>query len=276
MSAQRDFVRDSDPDRYICALFAEPKFQQDLFSLYAFYIEISDIPHRVKEPQLGQIRLQWWRDVIENISDTCLHYNFISRGLCQVYERYNLSSSCLNVILDTRLLDLEKYQPETISDLISYLKGTSGAVSLLALDIIGIKEPETRTAVEEVAIAYGLIGIIRSTSFLAARDRILLPKELLQTHKILPDDIIRGSASCHLKIASQQVIDIGRAFLKRARARRIQGKRGAMCCLLLATLTNLYMARLVRFRFDAFKPEINELTPFKPWILTFNSLLGRF
>ena len=66
MPANREFVRKFDRDRYLCTLFADRHDQEFLFTIYALYNELANIPFRIQEPKLGEIRLQWWR---ENLSE---------------------------------------------------------------------------------------------------------------------------------------------------------------------------------------------------------------
>src|SRR5580692_2883864 len=58
-------VRQHDRDRFQTALFAPVADREALFSLYAFNYEIARVRESVREPMLGQIRLQWWREAIE-------------------------------------------------------------------------------------------------------------------------------------------------------------------------------------------------------------------
>jgi phytoene synthase len=57
-------VRAADKDRFLSALFAPAHQRGPLFALYAFNAEIASVRDRAREPMPGEIRLQWWRDVI--------------------------------------------------------------------------------------------------------------------------------------------------------------------------------------------------------------------
>ncbi|WP_292449794.1 squalene/phytoene synthase family protein, partial [Mesorhizobium sp.] len=57
-------VRAADHDRYLTVLYAPEDKRGALFSLYAFNAEISGIRDRIHEALPGEVRLQWWRDVI--------------------------------------------------------------------------------------------------------------------------------------------------------------------------------------------------------------------
>ena len=58
-------VRHHDRDRFQTALFAPARRREALFALYAFNYEIARVRESVREPMLGQIRLQWWREAID-------------------------------------------------------------------------------------------------------------------------------------------------------------------------------------------------------------------
>src|SRR5436309_9863777 len=58
-------VRRHDRDRYQTALFAPAERREALLALYAFNYEIARVRETVSEPMLGQIRLQWWREVLD-------------------------------------------------------------------------------------------------------------------------------------------------------------------------------------------------------------------
>src|SRR3954452_17343605 len=57
-------VRVADKDRFLATLFAPAEKRGPLFALYAFDLEIAGIRERAREPMPGEIRLQWWRDVL--------------------------------------------------------------------------------------------------------------------------------------------------------------------------------------------------------------------
>ena len=65
LSPLGELVRRHDRDRYQTALFAPADRREALFALYAFNYEIARVRESVTQPMLGQIRLQWWREVID-------------------------------------------------------------------------------------------------------------------------------------------------------------------------------------------------------------------
>jgi phytoene synthase len=64
----RRTAREFDLDRYLAALLAPASARAGLLTIAAFHGEIARIPAIVHEPTIAAIRLQWWRDVIDDAS----------------------------------------------------------------------------------------------------------------------------------------------------------------------------------------------------------------
>src|SRR5262245_49761252 len=62
-----DLVRSGDRDRFLCAAAAPPGSRRVLLALLAFNLEIARTREVVREPMLGEIRLQWWRESLDEI-----------------------------------------------------------------------------------------------------------------------------------------------------------------------------------------------------------------
>src|SRR3954452_23828685 len=58
------FVRAHDPDRFLCALFAQAARREAVFALLAYNHELARAREAARTPLLALMRLQWWRDVV--------------------------------------------------------------------------------------------------------------------------------------------------------------------------------------------------------------------
>ncbi len=58
-------VRHHDKDRFLASLYAPAERRPFLFALYAFALEIGRVRRVVREPLVGTIRLQWWREALD-------------------------------------------------------------------------------------------------------------------------------------------------------------------------------------------------------------------
>ena len=57
-------VRAHDRGRYLATLFAPADRRDALYTLYAFNHEIVRVREAARESMPGEIRLQWWREVL--------------------------------------------------------------------------------------------------------------------------------------------------------------------------------------------------------------------
>jgi phytoene/squalene synthetase len=62
-------VERADPDRFAALMSAPVAVRRVCFPLYAFNIEVSRAPWVTKEPMIAEMRLQWWRDALEEIGE---------------------------------------------------------------------------------------------------------------------------------------------------------------------------------------------------------------
>ena len=60
-------VQRGDPDRFLATMSVPPAARAVLFPLYAFNVEVARAPWVTEEPMIAEMRLQWWRDAVEEL-----------------------------------------------------------------------------------------------------------------------------------------------------------------------------------------------------------------
>ncbi|MDI9349789.1 MAG: squalene/phytoene synthase family protein [Candidatus Symbiobacter sp.] len=60
-------LRDHDREHYLLTLFAPRRVRTDMGVVFAFAFELAAIRMRVRERQIGAIRLAWWRDFLTRL-----------------------------------------------------------------------------------------------------------------------------------------------------------------------------------------------------------------
>jgi len=83
-------VRNHNIDRYLTTLYLPQDKRFDVFALYGFDAEICNIANVVSEPMMGEIRLQWWRELIAGKRDGEATNHPVAGPLLAVIERHNL------------------------------------------------------------------------------------------------------------------------------------------------------------------------------------------
>src|SRR5512140_2160659 len=99
-------VREADRDRYLATLFAPAERRDALFALYAFNAEIARVRDVAREPLPGEIRLQWWREVLNGERDGEAAAHPVAAALRETLARYQLPSEQLLNLIEAHSFDL--------------------------------------------------------------------------------------------------------------------------------------------------------------------------
>ncbi len=159
-----DQVKEADPDRFRASLFAEPDARQKLAVLYAFHAELAKVPEYVSEPMLGEIRYQWWREVVEQIfSDAPVRQHEVSTPLNALVNARSLSRYRLDKLINARSRDLDPTPFTDIEDARTYCRETSGTLAVLAGECVSDSAPED--ALMMAGEAWGMVGLARAWRF---------------------------------------------------------------------------------------------------------------
>src|SRR3978361_517560 len=95
-------VRTADPDRYFSALFAPAPQRPFLFAFYDFTTEVSRIAETVREPMLGAIKLEWWRETAEGAAKGSPRNHDVARGLAALFADRQITLPSLEAIIAAR------------------------------------------------------------------------------------------------------------------------------------------------------------------------------
>lgn len=128
-------LQKSDPERYLACLYLPENIRHCAITLYAFDAEIARIPFVVSEPMPGEIKIQWWRDLIKSGGN--VGSGPLAEALLHVAEQSKLPLDVLDNYLEARIFDLyqdpmpdtgtyEGYLGETVSSFLNMIALASG------------------------------------------------------------------------------------------------------------------------------------------------------
>ena len=132
-----DQVRRFDRDRYLTALFAAAQARDDLMALYAFNLEVAKTREMVREPMMGLMRLQWWRDAIAEIYAGNERRHQVVQPLAAAIRRRGLDRAPFDRLIDAREGDMGETPPADLPALVAYVDATAGGLGLLAAQTLG-------------------------------------------------------------------------------------------------------------------------------------------
>jgi len=256
-------VREADRDRYLATLFAPTRHRDALFSLYAFNTEIVRVRAAAREPMPGEIRLQWWREIIERERDGEAAAHPVAAALQEIRSRYGLKPDRFLGLIDAHVFDLYDEPMATLEDLDRFGEKTEGALFGLAAEILG---DENDTLTRYAGIGYAIAGIVCCLGQHAARRQLYIPLEVLERHGGDREDIFARIATepihaalAELRRHARRYLAAGQAVLERADPRTLPA-------LLAAALAGPQLRSMERADADPFRPPA--LAPWwRQWLL---------
>ncbi len=193
LSTLGGFVRQHDPDRYLCALFAPAAKREALFALAAYNHELARAREAASQPLLALIRLQWWREVVENaaVGGPPRQHEVATPLHAAIADRL-LDPDDLTAMANAREVETEESIP-TASAFQAYLRGTAGGFAQAAGRLLGARGAYP-VALQYGGALYGLAGVLRSTAALARQGRCLLPEDALAEAGLTPHAVVADPA----------------------------------------------------------------------------------
>src|SRR5665647_459777 len=182
-------VREADRDRYLTALFAPSERRDALLALYAFNVEITRVRDIAREPMPGEIRLQWWREVLSGEREGEGAAHPVAAALMASLKQYAIAPERLSAIVDAHTFDLYDDPLQTLDDLDNYAVMTQSALIDIAADILGADRSETMMLIRSAGIAYTVAGILSGLARHVARGQLYIPLEVLERHGAKRDEI---------------------------------------------------------------------------------------
>lgn len=267
-------LRRNDRQRYQTALFAPPERRDALFALYAFNFEIARIREAAREPLLSRVRLQWWRETVDEIyAGAKPRRHDVVEALAAAIRNHGLSRGSFDALLDARETDLSDDPPPTLAALEAYADGSSASLVRLALEALGARDEGTTAAGRTVGIAYSLAGLLAAVPFHARMKRVFLPAELIERHNLdIERTLFELKTTPALAEIVKDVAACARARLAEGRAMRSAVSRQALPALLPAVIVAHRLKLLDRLRQNVFDARWSSPDGLQSWRLFWAAL----
>jgi NADH dehydrogenase [ubiquinone] 1 alpha subcomplex assembly factor 6 len=250
-------LRRNDRDRYLAALFVPADRRAAVFALYAFNHEIAKTREVVSEPLLGRIRLQWWREAIEEAYGSGpFRAHEVMTPLAAAIREHGLSREHLDAMVDARELDLAEEPPASLGELEQYCADTSGRLQRLVLEALGVRDDDAAEAAREVGVAYALVGLVRAMPFHARARRYYIPADIAREVGLDLAMLFELKPLPTLAAAVDRLAVRARERLTSARSRRRHLPKAALPALLPARIASGYLADIELVRGDVFDPRL--------------------
>ena len=247
-------VRAADKDRYLASLFAPDAARQHLHALYAFASEIARVRDAAREPLPGEIRLQWWRDVVNGVARGEVAASPVAAALLDTVARCVLPAERLIALVDAHAFDLYDDAMSSVADLDAYAEHTCGTLFALAAQILGGTDGAgaIAAAAAPAGIAYGVAQRLRTFPRDLARRQLFVPLDLLRQSGATREEIEARQNAAGLRGALAALRDHARAAYARFQAVASDIPDSCAPAFLVAALAPPLLARLDAAAADPF------------------------
>ena len=281
MSAHDEYclaqVRQGDRDRYLALLFAPASARSALAAIAAFNLELARAASEITESMLGLVRLQWWREAVEEIrAGGAVRRHQVAEALASATRAHGLSTDRMLAMIASREEELESEGAPTQAVFDARADATAANLIRLSLQAVGLDPEETDllAASASVGRAYATVGCARSVLLDARRRRIRLPVEALAEAGVDQGQLLELRQQPALPTCLRLLAEGAASDLQAAR--QVSIPRRARPLLLTARLAVLHLERLRRAAYDPFDPQVIATAPFDVWRLLGTTITGRF
>ena len=170
-------VERADPDRFAAVMAAPAERRPALFAIYAFNVEVSRAPWVTQEPMIAQMRLQWWRDVLDEIrGGGPVRRHEVASPLSRVLDQRG--AELLEQVIDARERDVERAAFADTQGVLDYVDNSSGALLVAATRTLG---PASEDLVRVAGRAQGMANFLRAVPALHGAGWRALPDDAPET-----------------------------------------------------------------------------------------------
>jgi len=164
-------VRRVDPERWLSSRFiAEPERRADVVALYAYDHELARAPKIASNPLLGEIRLTWWREALDEIFEgRPVRRHPTAQALAEVVRRRDLARAPLEAMIDARYRELDP-EPLREAEAADWAQDVAGGAAWAAAAVLGAPGAPVRAAAAAWALSW---RIAEQPELKAACERLL-------------------------------------------------------------------------------------------------------
>jgi phytoene synthase len=215
----------------------------------------------------GEIRLQWWRDVLVGQAGGTVEASPIAAALRAAVAQYALDLNLFQRLLDARQFDLYDEPMSTLADLEAYADAAAGNLIALAIQVlVGRRASELDEIARHAARAQAIAGLLAAFAIHSGRGQLYVPLDLLQRHGAGRQDVSGNRATAALRAGLAEMRSVARQHLRQACELLASVPAEAVPAFLPVALAGPTLARMDRPGYDPFAPVL--LAPWRrQWLL---------
>ncbi|KAI9485367.1 MAG: isoprenoid synthase domain-containing protein [Benjaminiella poitrasii] len=188
----KNLVRQRDYEGYLCVPFYPMELRNVQYAIRALNVELASVRENVSKPEIGKMRMQFWKDTIDKIYAGHSPEQPIALAIAEALKTSKLSAMWMKRMISERSSNLDDHQFMTIKDMETYSENTQSSLLYLQLESLGVKDINADHAVSHVGKMIGISIFLRSLPFHVSQRRLVLPAEISAKYGIVQENVFRG------------------------------------------------------------------------------------
>jgi phytoene synthase len=251
-----DLVRTHDFVRYASTLFLPAIQRRALLAIYAFNVEILRVREQVSQPLPGEMRLQWWTDMLAGAGHGGVEGNPVAAELKLAIRDFRLPVEPLSRLIDEHQFDLYNDPMPSMAALEGYINDTASVLLSLAAGVASRPSEEVDHLARHAGLAQGIVQVIAALPQDAARRQLFVPLQLLQQHGSGMEEVFSGKQTPQTRAAIDQLIGEARGHLDTAFELLAGAPAEVRPIFLPLALVRRELKRMSRADVDPFVPQV--------------------
>ncbi len=215
-------LRDTDRDRYLACLLSPEDKRPALGALYAFNAEIARIRDSVRDPLPGEVRMQWWRDLLEGKPHGESLANPVAAALLSTIDTHKLPRQTLIDLIEARIFDLYDDPFADRNALEGYAGETASALIQLASIILSPSDSaEGAQAAGHAGVAQAMAGMLLLMPLHLRRGQVYIPTDMLSAAGLDRETFLEGKDTARIGAAIEIFCVHAQDHLEKARQEQV-------------------------------------------------------
>eukprot|EP00092_Neocalanus_flemingeri_P007218 GFUD01007797.1.p2 GENE.GFUD01007797.1~~GFUD01007797.1.p2 ORF type:complete len:311 (+),score=90.06 GFUD01007797.1:1561-2493(+) len=263
-----ELVKRTDHEHFLTNLLLPDTIRTDSFAIRALNTEVSGVRDNVSDRTIGLVRMQFWKDTIDNLYENKVPQHPVAVQLHKVINQNKPSKELLLRMIQSREQFLSDKPFDTLEQVELYGEQAFSSVYLLLLELLGNDSGHAKHAATQLGKCEGLVTILRATPYNAAKRRCYLPSDLLLEQEVSSEKVIRGGGE---EQAVRDVVEViaGRAqqHLDSCRFRMKYMEKDHKLVLLPAVAVDAYLDRLSKAQCNLWDKSLHSRNSWLPMSL---------
>lgn len=163
LAACAEIVAKGDPDRFRAVMSVPVPARERLLPLFAFNVEVARAPWVTEEPLIAEMRLQWWRDALDEIAEGgVVRRHEVVDPLADLIRNVGVPVAVLHAMIDARRWDIAREAFDDWTAFDAHIDATSGGLvwaGAMALGAPEVLEAPCRDAGYAIGVANWLLAV---------------------------------------------------------------------------------------------------------------------